>query len=760
MRVRFALMLAVAGCASTPASKPAPTPAVAETSPTPDVQGFVVRGLLGAARPVAPLAELPTRVQAPDFEGSKGDVRSVYRKVAPATVLVRSGTGFGTGVLINAQGYVLTNHHVVADAQLVDFRRRVTVEFGRLNASGAMELSGEPRDAWVLKSDPLVDLAVLKVDRLPKGVAPVKVSKRDPLPGEPVAALGNGGVGLLWAIKDGEVASIGRLSTHLAQLVARRCDVPTSSGADARALCREVNASADAQREYIEARVPALVIQSTCTISPGDSGGPLVNRAGDLVGLNAFLRSDGSTSVTSNFHVHVTELRRFLKTVPAEAVAELPEPDEYLDGCRWFDLDADGVAESCLTGLAARVRLTGEHGAGPGDFVVALTEDGFTAWADGDGDGRFDDLAMELSDGLHRWRIDGRGRVAQVPEPGRLISASPFGGERAARLRPVLERLAQARPTAEDGDRPPREVVPVLGPLQPGDADGDGHIDAVKVITLFGARLVLDPTQRVIAGSTPETLREALEAGTPLTTLSLVKVEDRNWVLLGPADSRVALLRDRLPSVISAGYSMGGAEGGAERPEYFGASYERVLALAHMGAERAWVRNAVAGDVSRAAGDLRGGPFIDPVRDLSGDVSVESSGVPGLEWAVASLDTGRVGLTALLYELDADALRGVSVDARKRAVEAHGPGTDLAIVQWGDWRWFLYDTDADGAFDIVFVHHAGVLAARRVSKDGRVTADDALVKGGPFRPDLFPDGRAAALRRLANAAVGRSDDAP
>src|SRR5439155_25001139 len=105
-----------------------------------------------------------------------------------------------------------------ADAEVVDFKRKVSVEVGALSAQGFMEKKPGGLTAWVLKSDPLVDLAVLKLEAPPTGLPAIEVSPTDPVPGEPVAALGHGGIGLLWAIRDGEVASVGKLATHLAQL--------------------------------------------------------------------------------------------------------------------------------------------------------------------------------------------------------------------------------------------------------------------------------------------------------------------------------------------------------------------------------------------------------------------------------------------------------------------------------------------------------------------------------------------------------------
>ena len=173
--------------------------------------------------------------------GAKGDLREVYRKAAPATVIVRAGASYGSGVVFDRRGFVLTNHHVIAHAELVDLKAKVQLQRGAISPQGVMVLDERPMTAWVLKSDPLLDLAVLKIADPPADLVSITMSKRDPTPGEPVAALGHGGIGLLWAIKDGEVASIGKLATHLASLVGTDCVV--ESDAAASAACRSRTSS-------------------------------------------------------------------------------------------------------------------------------------------------------------------------------------------------------------------------------------------------------------------------------------------------------------------------------------------------------------------------------------------------------------------------------------------------------------------------------------------------------------------------------------
>ncbi len=253
------------------------------------------------------------RVAPFDERGAKGDIRDIYRRVAPATVLIRTPHGYGTGIVIDTRGFVLTNQHVISDGELVASKRRVMVELGALNAQGFMEKRPTPWVGWVVKSDVLVDLAVVQLEHPPDDLVAIALSSSDPVPGEPVSSIGHGGIGLLWAIRDGEVASVGRLATHLAQLVGAECQL--TSDAKVAQACTASRKVLEAERAALADQVPGLVIQSSCQISPGDSGGPLVNRAGELVGVNAFLKSDPNAPVTANFHVHVADVRKFVASV-------------------------------------------------------------------------------------------------------------------------------------------------------------------------------------------------------------------------------------------------------------------------------------------------------------------------------------------------------------------------------------------------------------------------------------------------------------
>jgi serine protease Do len=149
----------------------------------------------------------------------------------------RSVRGLGSGFVINADGYVVTNNHVVDGATEI----RVKFADGR-------ELAGK-----VVGRDEKTDLALLKVDATGLPVIPLGDSARLEV-GEPVMAVGNP-FGLEQTVTTGIVSATGRA---------------------------------------IGAGPYDDFIQTDASINPGNSGGPLVNSHGEVVGVNTAIASGGS----------------------------------------------------------------------------------------------------------------------------------------------------------------------------------------------------------------------------------------------------------------------------------------------------------------------------------------------------------------------------------------------------------------------------------------------------------------------------------
>lgn len=219
---------------------------------------FVNTGDGGAVTASAQSGDLPT-VQlnsTPDYDPDNYDVvnglagEEIYKKVSPSIVsviaTVQGGTGSGSGVIMSSDGYIITNNHVVEDAQSV-----------------AVQLSdGTQYDATIIGTDEQTDLAVIKVE--PEGqLTAAEFGNSDELqPGEYAYAIGSpGGVQFANTITGGRISAINRDVT-------------------------------------INDRVMTL-IQTDASINPGNSGGALINKYGQVVGITSAKLSSNTFSEAS-----------------------------------------------------------------------------------------------------------------------------------------------------------------------------------------------------------------------------------------------------------------------------------------------------------------------------------------------------------------------------------------------------------------------------------------------------------------------------
>jgi 2-alkenal reductase len=154
----------------------------------------------------------------------------------------------GTGFLIDNQGHIVTNNHVVEDAKIIE------VSF----------TNGLVVPAKSVATDPDSDLAVLKVDQLPEGVQPLPLGdSKEVQVGQRAIAIGNP-FGLQTTLTVGVVSARGRTVQN------RRAESGGSYSI-------------------------ADVIQTDAAINPGNSGGPLFNSRGEVIGVNTAIRSEGGT---------------------------------------------------------------------------------------------------------------------------------------------------------------------------------------------------------------------------------------------------------------------------------------------------------------------------------------------------------------------------------------------------------------------------------------------------------------------------------
>ncbi len=147
-------------------------------------------------------------------------------------------SGMGSGVLVDGRGYILTNHHVVDKVQGIEVQL----------------FDGTTYPARLLQYDPIMDLAVLKIDA-DRPLAAIKIgTSSDLMVGETVITIGN-------AFGYENTVSVGIIS----------------------ALHRDVTLS--------DEQVYRNLVQTDACINPGNSGGPLINVDGELIGINVAVRA-------------------------------------------------------------------------------------------------------------------------------------------------------------------------------------------------------------------------------------------------------------------------------------------------------------------------------------------------------------------------------------------------------------------------------------------------------------------------------------
>ena len=223
-------------------------------------------GNLGGGNVVAH-AEGPTGGQAIsiDVDGEMTVAEAVSAKCLPSVVgvlvEVQEGTGAGSGVILDTEGNILTNSHVIENAESIS----VTIE-------------GESYAATVVGSDPSSDLAVIHAELEGTQVTPMEIGDSSALEvGEWVMTIGSP-FGLDQSVSSGIVSSLYR-STILS--------------------------------DYSGNKIYTSLIQTDAFINPGNSGGALVNERGQLVGINSIFQSySGSSSgvgfaIPSNYAVQV-----------------------------------------------------------------------------------------------------------------------------------------------------------------------------------------------------------------------------------------------------------------------------------------------------------------------------------------------------------------------------------------------------------------------------------------------------------------------
>jgi putative serine protease PepD len=254
---------------------------------------------------------------------------AVQESVVAIQVESQGGGAEGSGVVLDSEGRVLTNNHVVAGAETV----QVTLSDGRVY------------EADIVGTDPTTDLAVVQLNDPPSDLKPAKFAdSSDVVVGEPVMALGN---------------PLGLANTATTGIVS--------------ALDRPVTASAEDGSD----QVVTNAIQIDAAVNPGNSGGPLFNASGEVIGitssiatLSSGMSSGSSGSIGLGFAIPSNQATQIGDQLKADGTAEHAFLGVSLQ-------DATATADDVTRRGAGVVEVTpdspaGKAGIQQGDVIVAI----------------------------------------------------------------------------------------------------------------------------------------------------------------------------------------------------------------------------------------------------------------------------------------------------------------------------------------------------------------------------------------------------
>ena len=276
----------------------------------------------------------------------EGTLAALYADVHPGVVNIQiyaeqfgvTRAGAGSGFILDDEGHIVTNQHVVAEASFV------TVVF----------YDGTEVEAEIVGTDADSDLAVVKVDQLPEGVHPLSLGASSAMiPGDWVIAIGNP-FSLGSSMTLGIVSAVGR-------------SIPT------------------AETPF---SIPSA-IQTDAAINPGNSGGPLLNLDGQVVGVNAQIQSTTGTNSGVGFAIPSDVLELVVPTlieqgayvwpwlgVSGTDVGLLVQETNDLprqNGAYIVEVVDDGpAAEAGLQGASGERRVLGQAVPVGGDVVIEI----------------------------------------------------------------------------------------------------------------------------------------------------------------------------------------------------------------------------------------------------------------------------------------------------------------------------------------------------------------------------------------------------
>lgn len=225
----------------------------------------------------------------------EGSIAEVANRLAPAVVSIlvegrSSSVSAGTGMIITSDGYILTNKHVV------DGARSITIITDNNDTYENVKLVG---------TDPTNDVAILKVNAKDLPTVILGDSKTIII-GQQVIAIGNALGQYQNTITSGIISGLGRSLTAYSS-------------------------------DYSMSEELSDMIQTDAAINAGNSGGPLVNAAGEVIGINTAVSSEGSNL---GFAIPISSVKGLIKSVIEEG-----RVTRSYAGVRYFNITPDIAIE-------------------------------------------------------------------------------------------------------------------------------------------------------------------------------------------------------------------------------------------------------------------------------------------------------------------------------------------------------------------------------------------------------------------------------
>jgi serine protease Do len=264
-------MLAVTGRCSSPKAMEPPAPLTAAVTAPAVALSQAYAAVAAHVRPsvVSVYSEKMVRYQQPEFPFGDDFFQQFFgpgfqgprRQQAPKEYKVPQ-RGMGSGMVLDKDGRILTNYHVVKDVDEIKVRLMDKREF----------------PAEIVSTDPKTDVAVIKIKgKVPADLYPVELGDSDALQvGEVVMAIG-APFGLTQTVTNGIISAIGRSDVGIA-----------------------------AYEDFL---------QTDAAINPGNSGGPLVNMKGQVIGMNSAIATNSGQNAGVGFAIPVNMIKNMLPTL-------------------------------------------------------------------------------------------------------------------------------------------------------------------------------------------------------------------------------------------------------------------------------------------------------------------------------------------------------------------------------------------------------------------------------------------------------------